>query len=198
MLSEKNRASRQQGSNAKPRQYLTLPRQSSARGSTADAGRQPSMNRDVNALMQLTRCRHAQRALYNLTVNAVAVQGGPVPATMKRRIPARSAGRRYQFHEVIAIATRPALPCRAPEPLPRPVPRRRVPGNSDASRNPSASPRCSAALARHRVATREANPSMPPGGDAQTAHHGALPPLCAPGQRVPSAVAAPAGTTTRS
>ena len=31
----------------------------------------------------LTRCRHAQRALYNLTVNAVAVQGGPVPATMK-------------------------------------------------------------------------------------------------------------------
>ena len=31
----------------------------------------------------LTRCRHAQRALYNLTVNAVAVQGGPVPTTMK-------------------------------------------------------------------------------------------------------------------
>ena len=31
----------------------------------------------------LSRCRHAQRALYNLTVNAVPVQAGPVPATMK-------------------------------------------------------------------------------------------------------------------
>ena len=31
----------------------------------------------------LTRCRHQQRACYNLAVNAVAIQGGPVPPTMK-------------------------------------------------------------------------------------------------------------------
>ena len=31
----------------------------------------------------LTRCRHQQRALYNRTINAVAPQGGAVPAAMK-------------------------------------------------------------------------------------------------------------------
>ena len=32
----------------------------------------------------LTRCRHAQRAVYNRTVNAVAPQGGRIPAKLKR------------------------------------------------------------------------------------------------------------------
>ena len=32
----------------------------------------------------LTRCRHAQRAVYNRTVNAVAPEGGPIPAKLKR------------------------------------------------------------------------------------------------------------------
>ena len=32
----------------------------------------------------LTRCRHAQRAVYNRTVDAVAPEGGRIPAKLKR------------------------------------------------------------------------------------------------------------------
>ena len=48
-----------------------------ARASTAEC-RTPALDDS------LTRCRHAQRAVYNRTIDAVAPEGGRIPAKLKR------------------------------------------------------------------------------------------------------------------